>query len=338
MEANFEGSKIFKNNLKEEEKCQLKNSILEIKLKNLSKINNLKEILEIKPSKNLLIRARKSLIRRQLIQKQFGLFSERKSNKRNKRNNLDFQSLKYNKTNDVKYKTLISLNNDEKKYNNFVDFIIKKMEKEKQFNIDENKKIYKEINNEKIENNSKFLFHKILKNNNSNKKVLNNIFKDLKKINKSFSRPLKKPLAEIPMRYIKNIVLFKINKRMIGYDHFYIGIDKNLNSYEIYDKLDLFYFNEKKEDKIDNDEIMLMFKSMDKALIKKWFVLLNYIKNLNIQLDEQEEHENEINQIEEQNINQIEEQNINQIEEHDNNQIEEQNINQIEEHDNNISD
>ena len=141
---------------------------------------------------------------------------------------------------------------------------------------------------------------------------------------------LKKPLAEIPMRYIKNIVLFKINKRMIGYDHFYIGIDKNLNSYEIYDKLDLFYFNEKKEEKIDNDEIMLMFKSMDKALIKKWFVLLNYIRNLNIQLDEQEEHENEINQIEGQNINQIEEQDINQIEE--------QNNNQIEEHDNNISD
>ena len=149
---------------------------------------------------------------------------------------------------------------------------------------------------------------------------------------------LKKPLAEIPMRYIKNIVLFKINKRMIGYDHFYIGIDKNLNSYEIYDKLDLFYFNEKKEDKIDNDEIMLMFKSMDKALIKKWFVLLNYIRNLNIQLDEQEEHENEINQIEEQNINQIGEKDINQIEEQDINQIEVKDNNQIEEQDNNISD
>ena len=204
MEANFEGSKIFKNNLKEEEKCQLKTSNLEIKLKKLSKINNLKEILEIKPSKNLLIRARKSLIKRQIIQKQFGLFSERKSNKRNKKNNLDFQSLKYNKTNDVKYKTLISLNNDEKKYNNFVDFIIKKMEKEKQFNIDENKKIYKEINNEKIENNSKFLFHKILKNNNSNKKVLNNIFKDLKKINKSFSRNNSNYKNNILLPQIKN--------------------------------------------------------------------------------------------------------------------------------------
>ena len=229
MEANFEGSKIFKNNLKEEEKCQLKNSVLEIKLKNLSKINNLKEILEIKPSKNLLIRARKSLIRRQLIQKQFGLFSERKSNNRNKKNNLDFQSLKYNKTNDVKYKTLISLNNEEKKYNNFVDYSIKKMEKEKQFNIDENKKINKEINNEKIENNSTFLFHKILKNNNSNKKVLKNIFKDLKKINKSFSRNNSNYKNNILLPQIKNNIYNNTieNQHVNLYNNIKINNNKN---------------------------------------------------------------------------------------------------------------
>ena len=112
MEANEEGSIMFKKNVEEEEKCKLKTSNLEISLKNLLKIKNLKEILESKPSKNLLIRARKSLIRRQLIEKQLGLFSERKPKQRNKKYNLDFQSLKYNKSNDVKFKTLISLNND----------------------------------------------------------------------------------------------------------------------------------------------------------------------------------------------------------------------------------
>ena len=104
---------------------------------------------------------------------------------------------------------------------------------------------------------------------------------------------VKRPLAEIPIRNINNIVLFKINKRMIGYDHFYISIDKNLDNNEINDNLDFFYFNDKKDDKNYDDDIMLIFKSMDKSLIKKWFVVLNYIKNLNNQLDEQEEQEME---------------------------------------------
>ena len=104
---------------------------------------------------------------------------------------------------------------------------------------------------------------------------------------------VKRPLAEIPIRNINNIVLFKINKRMIGYDHFYISIDKNLDNNEINDNLDFFYFNDIKDDKNYDDDIMLIFKSMDKSLIKKWFVVLNYIKNLNNQLDEQEEQEME---------------------------------------------
>jgi len=224
MEANEEGSIMFKKNVEEEEKCKLKTSNLEISLKNLLKIKNLKEILESKPSKNLLIRARKSLIRRQLIEKQLGLFSERKPKQRNKKYNLDFQSLKYNKSNDVKFKTLISLNNDEKKYNKFVDYSIKKMEKENQFNIEENKKIYNEINKEKIENNTKFLFHKILKNN-SNKKVLNNIFKDLKKINTSFSRNNSHYKNNILLPQIKN------NSKINIYNNTYNNLITNNNIY-----------------------------------------------------------------------------------------------------------
>ena len=46
-----------------------------------------------------------------------------------------------------------------------------------------------------------------------------------------------------------------------------------------------FYFNDIKDDKNYDDDNMLIFKSMDKSLIKKWFVVLNYIKNLNNKLN-----------------------------------------------------
>ena len=95
---------------------------------------------------------------------------------------------------------------------------------------------------------------------------------------------LKKPLAEIPIKNIKTIVFFKINKNLVGYDHFYISIQNNNELKEILDQLDLFYFNDKidnKDDKIENEELLLIFKSNDKTLIKKWYVLLNYFKNFN---------------------------------------------------------
>ena len=95
---------------------------------------------------------------------------------------------------------------------------------------------------------------------------------------------LKKPLAEIPIKNIKKIVLFKINKKLIGYDHFYISIEKNNELKETLDQLDLFYFNDKKDNKDDNfeeEELLLIFKSSDQTLIKKWYVLLNYFKKFN---------------------------------------------------------
>ena len=45
-------------------------------------------------------------------------------------------------------------------------------------------------------------------------------------------------------------------------------------------------------EKIDKNDIyeneaLIMFKSNDKTLIKKWYVLLNYFKNANFQVEEQ---------------------------------------------------
>ena len=95
---------------------------------------------------------------------------------------------------------------------------------------------------------------------------------------------LKKPLAEIPIKNIKTIVLFKINKKLVGYDHFYINIKKNNELKETLDQLDLFYFNDKMDnnnDNIEDEALLLIFKSSDKTLIKKWYVLLNYFKKFN---------------------------------------------------------
>ena len=95
---------------------------------------------------------------------------------------------------------------------------------------------------------------------------------------------LKKPLAEIPIKNIKTIVLFKINKKLVGYDHFYINIEKNNELKETLDQLDLFYFNDKMDnnnDNIEDEDLLLIFKSSDKTLIKKWYVLLNYFKKFN---------------------------------------------------------
>ena len=101
---------------------------------------------------------------------------------------------------------------------------------------------------------------------------------------------LKKPLAEIPINYFKSVALFKINKRLSGYDHFLISFEKNNKINEILGQLDLFYFNENieiVEEKKQDEILMLMFKSTNKDLIKKWYVLLNYFKNANFQVEEQ---------------------------------------------------
>ena len=101
---------------------------------------------------------------------------------------------------------------------------------------------------------------------------------------------LKKPLAEIPINYFKSVALFKINKRLSGYDHFLNSFEKNNKINEILKKLYLFYFNENielDEEKKQDEILMLMFKSTNKDLIKKWYVLLNYFKNANFQVEEQ---------------------------------------------------
>ena len=96
---------------------------------------------------------------------------------------------------------------------------------------------------------------------------------------------VKKPLAIIPISSIKNVVLFKLSKRIPSYDHFYIEFDLDENNKNnVYDKIDTFYENslDNKTNENLNNTAMVMFKTEEKNLAKEWYVLLKYLINLKL--------------------------------------------------------
>jgi hypothetical protein len=94
---------------------------------------------------------------------------------------------------------------------------------------------------------------------------------------------VKKPLAIIPINSIKNVVLFKLTKKIINYDHFYIEflLDEN-NKNNVYNQVDTFYINDLDNTNNENksDTALVMFKTEEKNLAKKWYVLLKYLVEL----------------------------------------------------------
>jgi len=92
---------------------------------------------------------------------------------------------------------------------------------------------------------------------------------------------LKRPLAVLQTKDITRVVLFKLNKLENGFDHFYICFTKNPSTELVYCQINTFFMNEKDEkNDIGENEALIMFKSNDKMLIKKWYVLLNYLIKL----------------------------------------------------------
>ena len=92
---------------------------------------------------------------------------------------------------------------------------------------------------------------------------------------------LKRPLAVLQTKDITRVVLFKLNKLASGFDHFYICFNKNPTTELVYDQINTFFMNEKEEkNNFGEDEALIMFKSNDKMLIKKWYVLLSYVIKL----------------------------------------------------------
>ena len=96
---------------------------------------------------------------------------------------------------------------------------------------------------------------------------------------------VKKPLAIIPISSIKNVVLFKLTKKVASYDHFYIEFDLDENNRNnINDKIDTFYendLNNKTNENLKNTALVL-FKTEEKNLAKEWYVLLKFLIDLNL--------------------------------------------------------
>ena len=96
---------------------------------------------------------------------------------------------------------------------------------------------------------------------------------------------VKKPLAIIPICSIKNVVMFKLSKKVQGYDHFYIEfeLDEN-NRNNVYNKIDTFYENDldNKTNENLNNTALVMFKTEEKNLAKEWYVLLKFLINLKL--------------------------------------------------------
>ena len=110
---------------------------------------------------------------------------------------------------------------------------------------------------------------------------------------------LKRPLAVLQTKDITRVVLFKLNKLANGFDHFYICFSKNPSTELVYCQINTFFMNEKVEknekNEIYENEALIMFKSNDKNLIKKWYVLLNYIiklKKENIVIEDKNQETN----------------------------------------------
>lgn len=94
---------------------------------------------------------------------------------------------------------------------------------------------------------------------------------------------LKTPLVIIPIYSILKIVLFKLTKKVLNYDHFYIEFKLGeMTNNNIYEKISTFFINDKKENLNikNNDTALVMFNTDEKMLAKKWYVLLTYLINL----------------------------------------------------------
>ena len=105
---------------------------------------------------------------------------------------------------------------------------------------------------------------------------------------------LKRPLAVLQTKDITRVVLFKLNKLGNGFDHFYVCFYKTPSTELVYDQINTFFMNEKGDkNKIGEDEALIMFKSNDKLLVKKWYVLLNYLIKLKKENNDNNEEKNQ---------------------------------------------
>ena len=86
---------------------------------------------------------------------------------------------------------------------------------------------------------------------------------------------LKSPLGILPADEIIKVVRFKVEETNKKYDHFYISFKKSILTEKFYDQINKCLFED------ESNDALVMFKSDDISIIKKWYLIINYLINCN---------------------------------------------------------
>lgn len=86
---------------------------------------------------------------------------------------------------------------------------------------------------------------------------------------------LKSPLGILPADEIIKVVRFKVEETNKKYDHFYISFKKSILTEKFYDQINKCLFED------ESNDALVMFKSDDIIIIKKWYLIINYLINCN---------------------------------------------------------
>ena len=84
---------------------------------------------------------------------------------------------------------------------------------------------------------------------------------------------LKSPLGILPADEIIKVVRFKVEETNKKYDHFYISFKKNILTEKFYEQINKCLFED------ESNDALVMFKSDDISIIKKWYLIINYLIN-----------------------------------------------------------
>ena len=86
---------------------------------------------------------------------------------------------------------------------------------------------------------------------------------------------LKSPLGILSADEIIKVVRFKVEETNKKYDHFYISFKKSILTEKFYDQINKCLFED------ESNDALVMFKSDDIIIIKKWYLIINYLINCN---------------------------------------------------------
>ena len=83
------------------------------------------------------------------------------------------------------------------------------------------------------------------------------------------------PLGILPINEIEKVVSFKIKPTNKKYDHFYISFKKTVLTEKFYEQINKCFLEK------NTNEALVMFRSENINIIKKWVSIIKYLINEN---------------------------------------------------------